>query len=233
MDSDPVTLTPGSEATLCWRLPETGGQPIQSMGLALWSPGAAQDGVVAIDYLRWEGSPDIRLRRPDEPSDFWRRAWVNAASSFSTHFPQAFRISQDRGEGMIIHGGRQWTDYRVETTLTVHLAEYAGVGVRMQGLRRYYAALLDRTGVFRVVRAYDGSFAMLAEAAFEWSFETPYEISVQVVGDKIAASIGGKSLEAHDGDRQALRDGGVALIVREGACSTAEVRVTPPLTIAG
>ena len=237
MDSDPVTLSPGSEAKLCWRLPETGGQPIQSIGLALWSPGAAQDGAVALDYLRWDGSPDIRLRRPDEPSDFWRRAWVNAASSFSTHFPQAFRISQDRGEGMIIHGGRQWTDYRVETAFTVHLAEYAGVGVRVQGLRRYYAALLDKKGVFRVVRAYDGSGTVLAEMKFEWRLEERYEIAVQVAGDAIAASIEGKSLEARDGDLHALHDGGVALIVSEGACSTDEVRVMPPqpppLTISG
>ena len=95
----------------------------------------------------------MRLRRPDEPSDFWRRAWVNGVSFLSRNFPQAFRISQDRGEGMIIHGGRQWTDYRVETALTVHLAQYAGVGIRVQGLRRYYAALLVRPGLLRLVRA--------------------------------------------------------------------------------
>ena len=139
---------------MSWRLPDTGGEPIQSIGLALASPGGDEDGAVVLDWLRWDGPPDVRLRRPDEPGDFWRRAWVNGVSFLSRNFPQAFRISQDRGEGMIIHGGRQWTDYRVETALTIHLAQYAGVGIRVQGLRRYYAALLVRPGLFRLVRVY-------------------------------------------------------------------------------
>ncbi|MDE2792356.1 MAG: hypothetical protein OXI81_18330, partial [Paracoccaceae bacterium] len=36
-------------------------------------------------------------------------------------------ISQDHGEGMIIHGTRQWTDYRVDAGVTVHLGRYAGL----------------------------------------------------------------------------------------------------------
>ena len=121
--------------------PDTDGQPIQSIGIALRSPSGVQDGAIIVDWLRWDGPPNIRLRRPRERSDFWRRAWVNAVDTFSTSFSQAFRISQDRGEGMIIHGTREWSDYRVETALTVHLAEHAGVGVRVQGLRRFYASI--------------------------------------------------------------------------------------------
>jgi hypothetical protein len=146
----------------------------------------------------------------------------------SRNLPQAFRISQDRGEGMIIHGGRQWTDYRVETALTVHLGQYAGVGVRVQGLRRYYAALLMRSGLLRLVRAYDDSVAILAETPFEWSFETNYEFAAEVVGRSIAVSVNGQTLVAEDDDARALTDGGVALIINAGACSSDEVRVSPP-----
>jgi len=227
-DGERVALAPGAETTLSWRLPDTGGQPIQSIGLALASPGGDEDGAVVLDHLRWDGPPDVRLRRPDEPSDFWRRAWVNGVSFLSRNFPQAFRISQDRGEGMIIHGGRQWTDYRVETALTVHLAQYAGVGMRVQGLRRYYAALLVRPGLLRLVRAYDDSVVILAETPFEWSFETPYEFAAEVVGRSIAVSVSGQTLVAEDDDTRALTDGGVALIIDAGACSSDEVRVSPP-----
>ena len=186
--AEPVALSPGAETVLTWRLPDTGGQPIQSLGLVLRSSGAAADGAVMLDYLRWDGPPDVRLRRPDEPGDFWRRAWVNAVEVFSTTSPQAFRISQDRGEGMIIHGGRQWTDYRVETALTVHLAEHAGIGVRVQGLRRYYAVLLMRPGLVRLVRAFDGVVTILAETPLELSFETPYDVAVEVSGREIEAA---------------------------------------------
>ncbi len=228
VDGDPAALSPGAETVLSWRLPDTGGQPIQSIGIALSSPGAEQSGAVIVDFLRWDGPPDLCLRRPEEPGDFWRRSWVNAASVFSSSFPQAFRISQDRGEGMIIHGGRQWTDYRVEAALTVHLARAAGFAVRVQGLRRYYAALLVRPDAFRLVRVYDDSVVVLAEAPFEWAFETPYPFVVQVNGDAIAASAGATKLEVRDAGPKALVDGGVALFIAEGACSCDEVRVTAP-----
>jgi ADP-ribosylglycohydrolase len=231
IDGELVALSPGAETVLSWRLPDTGGQPIQSLGLVLCSSGAAANGAVMLDYLRWDGPPDVRLRRPDAPGEFWRRAWVNAAEGFSTNSPQAFRISQDSGEGMIIHGGRQWRDYRVETALTIHLAEQAGIGVRVQGLRRYYAVLLIRPGLIRVVRAFDGVVTVLAEAAFEFSMETPYDVVVQVSGRDIETRVGGVALKARDESPFALDDGGVALIVRDGACSCDAVVVAPPHSV--
>jgi ADP-ribosylglycohydrolase len=224
-ESDAVVLAPAQEAILDWRLPDTEGQPIQSLGVAARSPGGAQDGTIILDWLGWDGSPDVRLRRPREPSDFWRRAWVNAVDSFSTTFPQTFRISQDRGQGMIIHGGRQWRDYRVETTLKAHLAEHMGVGVRVQGLRRFYAVLLERPNTLRLVRVRDGATTLLAEASFAWSFEKPYTFVVEVSGRRISAAVDGVRLEARDDTEEALVDGGVALIIQGGAASTNEVGV--------
>ena len=90
IDGEWVGLRPGAETALRWRLPDTGGQPIQSVGLALRSAGGRASGAVVLDYLRLDGPPYVRLRRPGEPGDFWRRAWVNAVSIFSPIFPQAF-----------------------------------------------------------------------------------------------------------------------------------------------
>jgi hypothetical protein len=146
LDSEAVVLAPNDEAILDWRLPDTGGQPVQSLGVAARSPGGTQEGAIVPRLASLEPVAGRVLCRLREPSDFWRRAWVNAVDNFSTSFPQALRISQDRGEGMIIHGGRQWRDYRVETSLKAHLAERIGVGVRAQGLRRFYAVLLERPG---------------------------------------------------------------------------------------
>ena len=233
IDSEFVALAPGQEAVLDWRLPDTGGQPIQSIGVAARSPGDALDGSIILDWLRWDGPPETRLRRPKETSEFWRRAWVNAVDTFATHFPQAFRISQDRGEGMLIHGGREWRDYRVETALIVHLAEHAGVGVRVQGLRRYYAALLVRPNVLRLIRARDGVATVLAEAPFAWSFERPYHFFIEVVGGAIDVTVDGVRLGARDDSEVALADGGVALIIAGGAASTDEVLIAPPRAAGG
>ena len=228
LDSEAVVLAANEETILDWRLPDTDGQPIQSIGIAARSLGSAQDGAIVLDWLRWDGPPDVRLRRPREPSDFWRRAWVNAVDNFSTTFPQAFRISQDRGEGMIIHGSRQWRDYRVETALTVHLAEQAGIGVRVQGLRRFYAVLLVRSNVLRLVRARDGETTVLAETSFEWSFERPYHFILETEGQTIEVTVDGVRLAARDDSEGALADGGVALIIEGGAASTDEILVAPP-----
>jgi ADP-ribosylglycohydrolase len=226
LDGQYVSLSPGEEKLLAWRLPDAGGQPIQSIGVALRSPGDGADGMVRLDWLRWDGPPELVLRRPDDTSDFWRRAWVNGVSFFSKNFQQAFRISQDRGEGMLIHGTREWTDYRVTTTLTMALAEYAGVGVRVQGLRRYYGVILVRPNRLRIVKAYDGDVTTLAETPFEWTFETPYQVVVEVGGRTIRATVDGTELAAEDGGDTVLADGAAALILSGGAMSTDEVRIS-------
>ena len=231
IDSDETTVSPGADRTLVWRLQDTGGQPVQSLGLAVRSPGGAQDAGLAMDWLRWDGVPDMRLRRPATQGDFWRRAWVNAASVFLTRFPKSFLVSQDRGEGMIIQGGRSWTDYRLEADLTVHLADQAGLGIRVQGLRRYYAAVLVRPNLFRLLRAHDGNVVVLSETPFVWAFEKRYEVTLEMVGNRIRASVGNTALEATDDDPLAPSGGGVALIVAGGACSSDEIRICPPTSV--
>ena len=124
---------------------------------------------------------------------------------------------------MIIHGGRQWRDYRVETALTAHLAEHVGVGVRVQGLRRFYAVLLERPNKLRLIRAFDGETTVLAQTAFAWGFEKPYHFVIETVGQSIAAVVDGVRLSARDDSEAAMVDGGVALIVEGGSASTDEI----------
>ena len=142
IDGEAVTLAPGESEILEWRLPECDGQPIAEIGIALSAAGKRADGEILLDFLRWDGAPQFVLRRPKGDGDFWRMSWVNGVSFFSKRFPPSFRISQDRGEGIIIHGTRQWTDYSVASDVVLHLGTYGGVAVRVQGLRRYYAARL-------------------------------------------------------------------------------------------
>ncbi|MGO1074409.1 ADP-ribosylglycohydrolase family protein [Inquilinus sp. CA228] len=226
VDGAPVRLAPGRDADLSWVLPDMGGQPIAEAGFVIAAAGPRADGAVVVDHLRFDGAPDLHLRRPAETGDFWRQAWVNGVSFFSKRFPPSFRISQDRGEGIIIHGTRQWTDYRVAADVMIHLGREAGVAVRVQGLRRYYAALLSRDGMLRLVRQRDEERTVLAETAFAWSLERSYDIEVAAEGDRITCRIGGVTLEARDGSGEAFRDGGIGLLVHEGALSSNDVRVT-------
>ena len=147
-------------------MPDTGGQPIAEIGLAISSTGKRADGRLLVDYISWDGTPELTLKRPAGDGDFWRMSWVNGANFFSKRFPPSFRISQNTGEGIIIHGTRQWTDYQVCGDVMMHLGNYGGVAIRAQGLRRYYGARVTRDGKMQIVRVRDENTAVLAETAF-------------------------------------------------------------------
>jgi ADP-ribosylglycohydrolase len=227
VDGPSLALAPGESGILNWKLPDLDGQPVQKIGVVLTSADARADGTVFLDYLRWDGAPEVTLRRPQDPSEFWRKAWVNNVSFFSKNFPSAFRISQDRGSGIIACGARDWTDYRVSSEVTVHLGSGAGIAARVQGLRRYYSLQLDVGGKARLIKTRDDSRAILAEAPCSWSLEKPITLSLEVHGADVTGVAGGVTLHATDDTGAPFENGGVGLVVAEGALSTDEVHVRP------
>src|SRR6266498_3015378 len=111
------------------------------------------DRSVYLDYLTWDGEPDVVLARPEHGGTLWRRAWVDGVDQFDGGWPEPFRIVQNQGTGLLIHGARDWRDYHVRAAITPHLALAAGIAARVQGMRRYYALLLCAGGVARLIKA--------------------------------------------------------------------------------
>src|SRR5580704_8453924 len=190
-DSPSMALAPGADAALSWTIPDLDGQPIQQIGVCLTSEGAGADGILWLDYLGWSGTPRLKLRRPKETNAFWRQSWVNNVSLFSDNFAPAFRISQDRGSGIIIHGTREWTDYRVSSAVTVHLGASAGLAARVQGLKRYYALLLEAHDCVRLVKIRDEARIVLAEAPCRWTLEKKVALELEVRGATIVGTADG------------------------------------------
>lgn len=226
IDGDAVILKAGEERVLSWRLPDLAGQPIAEIGIVLASEGKRADGRVLLDYLRWDGAPELTLHRPAGESDFWRMAWVNGVSFFSKRYPPSFRISQSHDEGIVIHGTRQWTDYKVSADIAIHLGNYGGVCARVQGLRRYYAVRATRDGKLQIVRTRDADTVVLAETAYDLVFEKKIPVTLTVKGSRIEALFGGVAIEADDATAEALSDGGIGLLIAEGALSTDELHVS-------
>jgi ADP-ribosylglycohydrolase len=225
IDAAPVGIEPGREALLEWLLPDTGGQPIAEVGIAVTGTGKRADGRLIVDYLRWDGTPELTLKRPEGDGDFWRMAWVNGASFFSKRFPSAFRISQTTGEGIIIHGTRQWTDYQASGQVMMHLGNYGGLAIRAQGLRRYYGARVTRDGKMQIVKVRDENITILAETSFDTEFEKNIAMKVTAQGNRITFEADGILLSAEDASPDAFNDGGIGLIVHEGALSSNEIRI--------
>jgi hypothetical protein len=187
--------------------------------------------VLYLDALGWSGAPTVTFRRPDHNGRLWRRAWVIALDhedrrELMDYWPDTYRLIQDEGQGMIIQGTREWTDYRVSSTLKPHMVKSFGVGARVQGLRRYYALVLDSDGTARLVKALDGN-TTLAQTEFDWQLGGTYTLALQVKGNCIQGWIDDRLIfEVEDTDRP-LTDGAIALLCEEGRVATDVVTVQP------
>jgi hypothetical protein len=229
-----IALGPGERHDFAWQVEEQPGEPIHAVGMEIsnqedeTAQGARRrvDGTLYLHSLTWDGAPDVIFRRPPHKGTMWRLAWVDAVDQYGAHWPEAFRLAHNEGRGLLIQGAREWTDYQVGATITVHMAKAAGIAARVQGLRRYYALLLCADGALRLVKALDGD-TLLAEKALGCRFGESHHLQLRAAGARITALVDGQEVfSVEDGDRP-LAGGGIALVCEEGRAATDEVRVQP------
>ena len=204
-----------------WRVPETGGEPIFAVGLEIAS---GSKGTVFLDYLTWDGPPEVTLTRPARAGELWRRAWVDAVDQFEDRWPESFRIVKNEGFGLISQGTPTWTDYRVSASVTIRLARTGGIAARVGGLRRHYALLLDEASSARLVKTRHCS-TDLAVVPYAVERDRAYELTLEVRGRRISGAVDGVTLFDVADDDHPLTAGGVALVVEDGCLSTDAVRV--------
>ncbi len=147
--------------------------------------------------------------------DLWEAGW-----------PQAYRLAQNQGRGLIMQGTREWQDYAVSATIRPTLAAAAGIGARVQGMRRYYALLLTAGGKARLVKALDGD-TVLAEVDFAWEVETDYTLRLRVEGTLLHGWANDRLLFEVEDAHNPLQGGGVAFVIEEGHMMSEAMRVQP------
>ena len=214
----PTTLDPGSRTELSWTIPDLGGYPIAAVGVQLVA--APSGGTLYLDRLHWTGAPEVELSQI--PGSMWNRAWVNGVDQYLPKWGESFRLVHNRGTGLVLHGSRDWRDYRVGADVTPHLIRRAGVAARVQGMRRYYALVLNAAGSVQIVRELDGT-TVLAEAPLDVEFYRTYQMEIAVEGSGITGSVDGETLLETQDD--ALATGGIALLIDEGRTATQAVSV--------
>ncbi|WP_428377463.1 ADP-ribosylglycohydrolase family protein [Lichenicoccus sp.] len=208
-------------SVLTWTVPDLGSRPIAEAGIALRGADAA---VLLLEWLDWSGAPDLLLTRPAIPGTFYRRAWVDAVTSWAGEpYPETYRLSQEQGSGLLIYGTRDWRDIRVSSRLVVNLGS-GGIAVRVQGLRRYYALLLEAGEMIRLVRVLDDTRVVLAEASLRWRLDEPVELALQAQGDVLLGTADEQvQLQAQDA---AFAQGAIAFCCVEGAVSADAIRIS-------
>jgi ADP-ribosylglycohydrolase len=237
---NPVMLAAGDAHEIKWIVPDTKGYPIAFVGVEIMGDNGV-NGTVYLDYLTWDGTPNIVLTRPYE-RDFsrlargegpimWKSAWVDGLDSRGRlteldFWPETYRLIQNEGRGLLMQGTREWQDYQVVARLTPHMCKAGGVGVRVQGMSRYYALLCD-TEKTRLVQTLEGQDTVLAEAEQGWTFGRTFELTLKVEGNKLTGLVDGVVVvEAVDPDHT-FTGGAIALISEEGRIGCDYVEVKP------
>jgi ADP-ribosylglycohydrolase len=223
-----VVLGPGERGELTWRIEDTGCEPIAEIGVELRSNVRA-DGVVYLDYLAWDGEPDVELGKPAHEGVMWRQAWVDGVDQVNFGGPEPYRLIQNYGTGLLMQGTRDWRDYRASAAVSIHMAKAAGIAVRVQGMRRYYALLLCADGKVRLVRALDGR-QTLAETSLVAEQGAVHHLSLQAQGPRLTAMIDGDVIFDVEDRGPALASGAVGLVCEEGRAASGNVRVEPAVT---
>jgi hypothetical protein len=230
IEGDAKILAPGETGDFTWKIPDTGSYPIVKVGVQLSR--TQEVGGVYLDWLTWDGSPDVIFLIPEEMPRWtshrpmWLRAWINGVDQFDPGRSQAFDLIQNDGRGLVSQGTCDWTDYTVSAPIFVYVAKAAGLGARVQGMRRYYALLLCADGKARLVKALDGE-TVLAETNFQLKTDHAYELKLEVMGTHLRGWIDGHAVfDVQDTDRP-LEGGAVALICEDGRIHASSVSVKP------
>ena len=96
------------------------------------------------------------------------------------YWPEPYRLIQNIGRGLLMQGTREWKNYRVTARMTPHMCEAGGLGIRVQGMTRYYALLISQEGA-RLVRSHEGKDTILASAT-KAGIGHQYELTLQAKG---------------------------------------------------
>ncbi|HYF49713.1 MAG TPA: ADP-ribosylglycohydrolase family protein [Planctomycetota bacterium] len=230
--SDNIQIVRGPDAKLSagrrtefeWKIPSTGGQPIMETGIEIVSDARA-DGTVYLDYLTWEGTPNVTFGRPEGNGTFWQKAWVNAADrAWFGNDERPYHMAEDADAGLLIQGMREWRSYKATARIWPHLARQAGLAICVQGLKRYYAVVLSQGNKVQLVKEHYGR-TVLAETKFNWEFDQWYELALSIDSGKLTGWANGKLLFKHSDT--AFEGGAVALLIDEGRLDAGAVKVEP------
>lgn len=231
--SPSISVAPGQKQTITWKIPfSLENKPIQQLGIAL-SAEPATTGTVYLHSIKYTGSPCMTLSRPPPitgpglssvPETMWQYQWVSSIHKVHTKFGPSFFLAQDKGEGLFYTGTRAWGDYTaIVKGLMLNLGDGHGVSVRVQGLNRWYGAVL-REEYLEVVKARDYERKVLGRVKVGWKLDAKYEIQVKVSGIKISAKMGEVEVHAYDDE---YRGGAAGFILGAGSICADSLRIEP------
>jgi hypothetical protein len=210
-------------------IPDTEGQPIAEIGIEARSGTRSS---IDILYVDWKGEPKTVFKRPPAVSGavkdigVWRRAWVNGVDQWESHWREAFRLCQNSGRGLLIQGTQGWRDYEVESELSITMAASAGIAIRVQGMRRYYALLISNNKRARLVK-YDDREEGLGIKDLTIEEGDKITLRLRAEGTTITAWYNGTLLFQVVDAKHPLTHGAAAFVLEEGHVMSEALIIRP------
>lgn len=210
-----------------WLIPGVGSQPIFEVGFYATSKQFGNP-ALTIDWLTWDGVPSCEFVKPEARGEMWLRQWVNGLSELR-EWRGDMDCVQNEGTGLAILGCREWQNYRAEAQMHVLRSKQAGLAVHVQGLRRYYALVLEQNKV-KLIKSRDG-LTTLAEKDFELQEDENYRLTLETraKGNEVTLTAfldGEPILEAKDTTKP-LTSGAIGIVVTEGRVRVGRVKLQP------
>jgi hypothetical protein len=224
MEGPSIAVAEAREPTvLTWVCPQVNG-PIAEIGICV-SGQAGASGHVHLDWLRWDGAPDVSLSqgRGATLGKMALHTWAKGCDVLRGFAHHDYIAIHNRGRGMAIAGTHDWRDYTISATVTPLLSSACGIAARVGGMRRYYALVIRCSGVGELVRSVDDRTDVLASADLPWKLDGPRELRLTLDGSRLVGTIDDAVVLSADDAR--LSSGGIALLTDDGATAFSDVVV--------
>ena len=186
--SSPSVLASDQSFVLEFTVPDTG-LPVLDLGLEICGRDRGV-GELFVDRVEISGQPSFII--PDHLPLLNGEApgWISSMRSigywnFLNDDRDMMELVADDIPSVFITGTTDWQDYTLRANLGIHMADEAGLIVRYQGLRRYYA-LVQRAGKFQLIRQLYGE-SVLAEVAHEWATDDFHHLRLCCQGNTFTA----------------------------------------------
>lgn len=208
-------LSAGEPFTMEFKQPECE-MPVVDLGFEI-NGRQRSAGDLQIDAIDISGSPAFKI--PDHLPLINGEApgWISSIErlgywNFLYDDGEMTEITAGENRGVLITGTGAWQNYSLSADIGIHMADEAGIIVRYQGLKRYYA-LLQRSGKIQLIRQ-GNEEKILAEIAHDWPADNMYQLRLSCRGNEMTAFCAEKQLFSIS-DNNYL-NGGAGFLVKMG-----------------
>lgn len=207
-------------------------EPIFEVGLKLLNSGNSfpfntTDHTMPRPTVHVRGVPRCTFEKPTEGGTMWLRQWVNGLSILRDW--DGMDCIQNEGIGLAIIGCREWQNYRASAKITFEAAKRSGLAVHVQGMRRFYALVLE-PGKLKFIKSRDGIHE-LAEVAFGWEFDETHELAIEVQTlekqVRLTGYIDGRKVMNITDSTKPLVEGAIGIVLTEGRARVSSVSIQP------